>query len=205
MPHADNLTRCLSAISIGVYCTRYKCLTKSKANDAPESQNICASLYIRSNLTLKAITKNNIHPVCRDKRSNVNCKQNANDGHPAAASCRLPEPDYYSCLQSFLSRDGPAEAAAFETSKQSKQKARSGHEYIHRPRKRRLPGEQTFMKTFPQNHYNSITIPSSLYLRHYCCSANRPPQYIRNHTDHQLLEMAQVHCLYSSRSTDTRV
>lgn len=33
------------------------------------------------------------------------------------------------------------------------------------------------MKTFPQNHYNSITIPSSHYLRHdcICCSANPPP------------------------------
>lgn len=39
-----------------------------------------------------------------------------------------------------------------------------------------LPREQTFMKTFPQNRYNSITIPSSHYLRHdcICCSANPP-------------------------------
>ena len=76
-------------------------------------------------------------------------------------------------------RDEQTEAAAAH---------RSGHEFIHgekSPSAQRaprtsplcLPREQTFMKTFPQNHYNSITIPSSLYLRHdcICCSADPPP------------------------------
>lgn len=39
-----------------------------------------------------------------------------------------------------------------------------------------LPREQTFMKTFPSNHYNSISIPGSRYLCHdcICCSSNLP-------------------------------
>lgn len=57
-----------------------------------------------------------------------------------------------------------------------------------------LPREQTFMKTFPQNRYNSITIPSSHYLRHdcICCSANPPtnppaiPTLLHHHRPHLL-------------------
>ena len=72
-------------------------------------------------------------------------------------------------------RDEQTEAAAAH---------RSGHEFIHGEKSPScpasplcLPREQTFMKTFPQNHYNGITIPSSLYLRHrcICCAANPPP------------------------------
>lgn len=88
----------------------------------------------------------------------------------------------------------------------------SGHEFIHaekNPSTKRvprltpplcLPREQTFMKTFPQNHYNSITIPSSRYLRHdcICCSANPPtqtPQHLqrrRHHHRHHFLYTADV-------------
>lgn len=47
------------------------------------------------------------------------------------------------------------------------------------------------MKTYPQNHYNSITIPSSHYLRHdcICCSANPPPNQPANHPPHHHLHL----------------
>lgn len=65
-----------------------------------------------------------------------------------------------------------------------------------------LPGEQTFMKTFPQNRYNSITIPSSRYLRHdcICCSANPPtnPQAIPTHCT---AAAASRHLLYPANVT----
>lgn len=82
-----------------------------------------------------------------------------------------------------------AEPAAYEMSKQRLQQrtgvdmnlfmAKRAHSYKGCASPVCLPGEQTFMKTFPQNLYNSITIPGSRYLRHdcICCSAktsNRP-------------------------------
>lgn len=66
--------------------------------------------------SFKAIT-NYIYSVCLDKRSSVTCtlcKQNANwrppkmdASTPLEATCRLPVPNYYSCLQTFISGDGP--------------------------------------------------------------------------------------------------
>lgn len=135
---------------------------------------------------------------------------------PLEPTCRLPArrpvPNYYSCLQTFISRDGPQNPAAYEMSKQRLQQQqhtavdmnlfmlkrthpRNGSHVSPPPLC--LPREQTFMKTFPQNHYNSITIPSSRYLRHdcICCSANPPtqtPQHLQRCHHHHFLYTADV-------------
>lgn len=106
-------------------------------------------------------------------------------------ACRLPArrpgPNYYSCLQTFISWDGPQKQLHTRWANRGCSSTREWT-WIYSWRKEPiharapasplcLPREQAFMKMFPQNHYNSITIPSSRYLRHdcICCSANPPP------------------------------
>lgn len=71
-----------------------------------------------------------------------------------------------------------------------------------------LPREQTFMKTFPQNHYNSITIPSSHYLRHdcICCSANPPPnQPTHPPTHHTTIPVSYILRMQPSKVKESAV
>lgn len=111
---------------------------------------------------------------------------------PLELTCRLPArrpvPNYYSCLQTFISWDGQQNqlhtrwanrgcSSTWEWTwiyswQKESIRARAPASLLH------LPREQTFMKTFPQNHNNSITIPSSHYLRHdrICCSAKPATQ-----------------------------
>lgn len=126
------------------------------------------------------------------------CKQNANGRPPKRlrsgsleATCRLPAhrpvPNYYSCLQTSISRDKRqkqlhARWANWGCSGMDMNlfMAKENEPSAQWPlRSLCLPRETTFIKTFPQNHYNSIAIPSIHYLHHdcICSSANRPPSH----------------------------
>lgn len=112
---------------------------------------------------------------------------------PLEATCRLPDcrpvPNYYSCLQTFVSWDGLQNQLHVRWANRgcsSTQEWTWIYSWWKEPIQARgplpasrpcLPREQAFMKTFPQNHNNSITIPSSRYLRHdcICYSANFEP------------------------------